>query len=42
VSSTPFAIILQPNGVVAWNMGQHEPQEGGLPTAMNNLFGGGA
>ena len=42
VSSTPFVIILQPNGVVAWNMGQHEPQEGGLPAAMNNVFGGGA
>jgi hypothetical protein len=28
--------------VVAWNMGQHEPEEGGLPAAMNNVFGGGA
>ena len=41
VASTPFAVILQPNGVVSWNMGEHDRQEGGLPAAMNNLFGGG-
>ena len=37
VTSTPFAVILDPSGHVLWNMGQHMGEED-LPTAMYKLF----